>query len=245
MQISKPTCEDLLKGNRYHEIVGCPQVVFERVYGNNQSNDHKSKILSTHKAEKADAQKRKRRADEAEVTETAGLGDRKKKQKKIADPAPAGSDDTSGVADVGPGFDAPHELDADYGDQFGAFGVPTEPLADPVTVPGASTEIQTAAQRAPNKIPKSTGSKRTIGDLEDDVDASEASAKKTKAGSRAKASVKSKGRTKVASTAAGKAATSRSSSGSVHPSTRRKTPPVALPRPNPDDVSVTEATPPG
>ncbi|KAH6639204.1 hypothetical protein C7974DRAFT_373467 [Boeremia exigua] len=50
--VSKSTCEDLIKGNRLVEIVGCPHVVFERIHGNNKSNKDKSGKLSEHMTHK-------------------------------------------------------------------------------------------------------------------------------------------------------------------------------------------------
>lgn len=45
MQISKPTFEQLNKGNRLQEIVGCTHTVYERVVCNDVSNEGKAMDL--------------------------------------------------------------------------------------------------------------------------------------------------------------------------------------------------------
>jgi hypothetical protein len=45
----------LLKGNRTHEIVGCPQVVYERIFANQQANQDKMNKLSSIKSNNAKA----------------------------------------------------------------------------------------------------------------------------------------------------------------------------------------------
>ncbi|OSS52497.1 hypothetical protein B5807_02325 [Epicoccum nigrum] len=50
LHFSKSTCDDLLKGNRAHEIVGCPQVVFERIFANQQANQDKMNKLASIKS---------------------------------------------------------------------------------------------------------------------------------------------------------------------------------------------------
>ncbi|KAG9203059.1 hypothetical protein G6514_003581 [Epicoccum nigrum] len=53
LKFSKSTCDDLLKGNRAHEIVGCPQVVFERIFANQQANQDKMNKLASVKSNNA------------------------------------------------------------------------------------------------------------------------------------------------------------------------------------------------
>ncbi|KAJ4991151.1 hypothetical protein SVAN01_03279 [Stagonosporopsis vannaccii] len=213
LEISKPTCEDLLKGNRFHEIVGCPQVVFERVIGNNKSNNHKSKLLSQHKTqkkvfEKAEKlEKRKRPAEDAgdtedgsklgELDEPSLLAGHRKKQKSNARSAPANDADDAGniASDLDSNVDASHQTNDEFEAQSEACAAGT--AVKPTPLPGPSTTIPITAQPLFKETLKCSGSKRSIEDIADGAESSVPVAKKAKAGPRAKATVKDEGRART------------------------------------------------
>lgn len=85
LRISKSTCEALIKGNRFAELVGCPHVVFERVHGNNSSNAGRSQ------SKEAVAARKKRGTSAENAEEPATHPAKKQKKASTADKSQAAS----------------------------------------------------------------------------------------------------------------------------------------------------------
>ncbi|KAF2996217.1 hypothetical protein E8E13_002394 [Curvularia kusanoi] len=96
LTLAKDTCGDLIKGKRFHEVVGSPQVVYQRIHCNKQSNkDKKTLIAKGKEAEgksseqgegKSTVSKRKRKEDDDSVAYT--------KRRKQQQPSVVPSNDT-------------------------------------------------------------------------------------------------------------------------------------------------------
>lgn len=80
--MAKSTCDDLLKGNRAHEVIGCPQVVLDRVFANLKANQDKMNKLSSIKSSNAKTKESKgKQPAEANTNKT---GDVEKPKRDIS-----------------------------------------------------------------------------------------------------------------------------------------------------------------
>ena len=201
LQVSKSTCEDLIKGNRLQEVVGCPHTVFERIYGNNKSNRDKRATLSEHKAGKDQNAPKRKRDDEdagsdvdpkpAEATETQSQPARpRKKQRKTATKPARTSDD--------------HEADSDEAAGEPDVDTPSETTDDSSVAPPKTRAKKSLAESAvaPKPVSKAKRGKRAIQDVEDGVEPPASPGKRHKAGSNVKAPTRRKAKAKARSATA-------------------------------------------
>lgn len=194
--------------------------MFERVWGNNNSNRHKANLLGKLKPKKEVLEKvteptkfsksMKRKSPIEDVDDTgddSGLSDldatslsaHRKKQRRTASSVPA---DVAGLVDnIASTPDS--DVDVTYmTDEMFTLQSPasaTEPPAEPIALPAFSRKTAATTQPVSEKKPKS---KRSIEDVKDDAEAVGPVKKKAKTYVREKASVKGKGMSKAASAAA-------------------------------------------
>lgn len=194
--------------------------MFERVWGNNNSNRHKANLLGklkpkkealktvTKPAEFSKLGKRQRSTEDTDDNEDdSGLSDsdakylstHRKKQRRTASSALA---DVAGLVDnIAPtpdtDIDVPYKTDEEFTLQSPVST--TETPAEPIALAAFSKKTAATAQPVSEKEPKS---KRSIKDVEDKSKALGPVKKKAKTCVRAKASVKGKGKSKAASATA-------------------------------------------
>ncbi|KAJ8118694.1 hypothetical protein OPT61_g381 [Boeremia exigua] len=206
LQLSKSTCEDLIKGNRLDEIVGCPHVVFERIHGNNKSNKDKSGKLGTltgHTIKK-------------EITSPTIKKEEGSPKRKYADWETEDEDaeDESGKAPlnserprkrqkktvVSASIDSNAAVEADASPRGAAYAV--NDILDPQSMtqaeplPTEPAALLKAMAKASKTDPKVMRTKRRIDDIDGDVAESASPAKKTRSRSHAKVPLEGKSHAK-------------------------------------------------